>query len=123
MPEAAGRAHWRLEGPDGPVEIKTSGRFRANSAQVLLKAAVAGLGVALLPDIMATPYVRKGELTQLLPEFGIAGVNVNLVYLSRRQLPLAVTAFIDFMTARLVGNGLIVSPGTDRSRTALPSPS
>jgi LysR family transcriptional regulator AphB len=108
MPQARGRALWRLDGPDGPVEMKTAGRFCANSAQVLLKAAVSGLGVTLLPDIMTAPHVRNGELKQLLPEFGIAGVDVNLVYLSRRQLPPAVSAVIEFVTAKMIAHRLIV---------------
>jgi LysR family transcriptional regulator AphB len=108
MPHASARTLWHLDGPDGPVEMKTTGRFRANSAQVLLRAAVAGLGIALLPEIMTAPHVRSGELKQLLPEFGIAGVDVNLVYLSRRQLPPAVSVFIEFVTARMVARGLIV---------------
>lgn len=110
MPAASGRTVWRLDSKDGPVEVNVGGRFYANSAQVLLKAAVAGLGVALLPEIMTASHVRNGQLTDVLGELGSTGVDVCLVYLSRRQLPRAVSAFIDFAMTRMVGEGLVSAP-------------
>ncbi|WP_367269810.1 LysR family transcriptional regulator [Roseateles sp.] len=107
MPAPSGRTAWRLDGPDGPVEAQVSGRFYANTANVLLKAAVAGIGIALLPDIMTAPHLRDGELIPVLPDFTVAGVDVNLVYLSRRQLPRAVSVFIEFAVTKMVAQGLV----------------
>lgn len=107
MPMVSGRATWHLDGPDGPVEVPVSGRFHANSAQALLQAATAGLGIALLPDIMTAPRVLSGALVPVLPQFGIRGVNVYLVYQSRRQLPRAVQAFVEFATAKMQESGLV----------------
>jgi DNA-binding transcriptional LysR family regulator len=112
-PQASTRTVWRLDGPDGPVETQVTGRFHANSAQVLLKAALAGLGIALLPELMTSPHVLAGELNQVLPRHGVEGVDVYLVYLSRRQLPRAVSAFIEFTMARMVDERL-VQPTSDR---------
>jgi DNA-binding transcriptional LysR family regulator len=107
LPQAAGRTVWRLEGPDGEIETQVGGRFSANTAQALLKAALAGLGIALLPTPVTAPHVRAGELIEVLPEHGIHGREAYFVYPSRRQLPRAVSVFIEFMVATMVDEGLV----------------
>ena len=107
LPQSSGRTVWRLDGPDGSVEMEVSGRFYANTAQALLKAALAGLGIALLPEVMTSSHVRASELTEVLPDHGVEGVDVYLVYLSRRQLPRAVSAFIEFMMTKMVEERLV----------------
>lgn len=109
MSTASGRPSWRLDGPEGANETPVSGRFHANSAQALLNAAVAGLGIALLPDIMTTAHIRSGALVPVLPQYGVLGMNLHLVYQSRRQLPRAVQAFVEFTTERMLGAGLVRS--------------
>src|SRR3989338_1730123 len=45
----SGKATWRVTGPDGaPAEVQVAGRFSGKTAQALRKAALAGLGIALL---------------------------------------------------------------------------
>jgi len=107
VPQPSGRTVWRLDGPDGAVETQISGRFAASAAQALLKAVLAGLGIALLPTVMTTSHLRAGELIEVLPDHGVDGRETYLVYLSRRQLPRAVSAFIEFMVAKMVGEGLV----------------
>jgi len=107
LPHASGRAVWHLGGPDGAIEAHVAGRFSANTAQALLKAVLAGLGIALLPAVMTSSHVRAGELTEVLPDHGVEGRESYLVYLSRRQLPRAVTAFIEFMMAKMIDEGLV----------------
>jgi LysR family transcriptional regulator AphB len=114
MPVASGRTVWRLESPQGSVEAQVTGRFYANSAQVHLKAALAGLGIALLPDLMTSPHVRAGKLTEVLADLGGTSIDVYLVYLSRRQLPRAVSTFIEFAMTKMVAEGLVGLPAIDR---------
>jgi LysR family transcriptional regulator AphB len=89
------------------VETQVAGRFCANTAQALLEAALAGLGIALLPAVMTSSHLRAEELTEVLPDHGVDGREAYLVYLSRRQLPRAVSAFVDFMMAKMVDEGLV----------------
>src|SRR3954463_6348626 len=65
----AGPVTWRLIGPEGESEIQVSGRFRANTARAVLRAAVAGLGIALLPHLLTASEIAAGRLVQVLPEF------------------------------------------------------
>ena len=104
---APGRTVWHLDGPEGPVGAEIHGRFFANSALALLKASVAGTGIALLPDVMCAPYLQSGQLVPVLPDYGVDGFNVYLVYQSRRQMPRAVSVFIEFAMTKLVESGLV----------------
>ena len=107
LPRAAERTTWRLSGPEGVREIAVTGRFQADTVQALVKAAIAGLGVALLPDLLVTKALREGRLSVVLPDYARDGVGVAFVYPSQRQLPRAVAAFVDFSWDRLTALGLI----------------
>jgi DNA-binding transcriptional LysR family regulator len=107
LPPVSGRTVWRLDGREGTTEVQVTGRFYANSAHALLKASVAGLGIALLPEVVTSPQVRDGHLVEVLPEHCVEGLDLYLVYLSRRQLPRAVSVFVEFAMAKMVVAGLV----------------
>ena len=60
-----GVADWRFEGPDGAVVIRAKLALGVNNGDVLHDAAIAGLGVALLPAFIAGPSVREGRLVEI----------------------------------------------------------
>jgi len=98
----SGRATWRLTGPDGvEEEVQVSGRFSGNTAQALRKAALAGLGIVLLPPTMARLDVQAGLLLPVLPRYQRSSGGMSVLYPSRRHLPLAVSAFIGSMAEKL----------------------
>ena len=103
LPQAnhTGPVTWRLEGRDGAGEIQVSSRFRANTARAVLRAAVAGLGIALLPHPIAAPEITAGRLLRVLPDYRRDGADLYAVCVSRRHIPRAVSAFIDFSVERL----------------------
>lgn len=92
---------WRLQGPDGRErEIAVRGRFRANTMQALRRAALAGLGIALLPGNVAAD-IATGRLVPVLPQFTRPSAGMNVVYPSRLQVPLAVSAFVDSVAEKM----------------------
>ena len=98
----SGRATWRVSGPDGSdTEVQVAGRLSGNTAQALRKAALAGLGIALLPSTMTRRELRAGLLVPVLPQFHRKGHGVHLVYASRHHLPPAVSAFITLVADKL----------------------
>lgn len=98
----SGRATWRLIGPHGvEEEVQVAGRFSGNTAQALRKATLAGLGIALLPPTIARLDVQAGLLVPVLPQYRRTGHGLNVLYPSRRQLPLAVSAFIGLLVEKL----------------------
>ena len=98
-----GRSTWRLQGPRGAQEVAVKSRFAVNDMRVLAQACVAGLGIALLPQLMAEPLIEQGKLVQVLPTYrrASAGVDLQLVYTSRPPIPPAVAAFAEFLVERL----------------------
>ncbi|WP_431126314.1 LysR family transcriptional regulator [Variovorax paradoxus] len=103
-PHPSGRTPWRLAGPDGEEEeVQVTGRFTGNTAQALRKAALAGLGVALLPPTMARPDLEAGRLVRVLPQYQRTGQGLSVLYPSRKHLPLAVSTFIGMVMEKLSG--------------------
>jgi DNA-binding transcriptional LysR family regulator len=97
----SGHATWRLTGPEGMEEVLVAGRFNGNTAQVLRKAAVAGLGIVLLPAEMTLADVQAGLLVPVLPHYQRMGHGLNVLYPSRQHLPQAVSALIALVMKKL----------------------
>jgi LysR family transcriptional regulator, regulator for bpeEF and oprC len=70
-------------------------RMRANNVFAVRDAAVAGLGVAQLPLLVATNAVRAGQLRAVLPDWSPPTVPVNAVFASARYLSAKVRGFVD----------------------------
>jgi DNA-binding transcriptional LysR family regulator len=70
---APGSAVWKLENEVGErVEVQAPARFTADESTVLLRAAVAGLGIVSLPRKLCQSSLDSGELARVLPGW-IAG--------------------------------------------------
>ncbi|MGO4728748.1 MULTISPECIES: LysR family transcriptional regulator [unclassified Inquilinus] len=100
-----GRSHiWRFRDDDGGwARVQGSGRLRLDSGEALRDAAVAGLGLALLPDFLVAGDVAAGRLRHLLPGLDAGDVEILAIYPSRRLLEPRVRRFIDLMVAELGG--------------------
>ncbi|OAJ57348.1 LysR family transcriptional regulator [Paraburkholderia ginsengiterrae] len=98
-----GRNTWRLQGPRGTQEVSINSRFAVNDMRVLTQACVAGLGIALLPQLIVEAIIAQGRLIHLLPAYrrSSAGLGLQLVYTSRPPVPPAVAAFADFLLEKL----------------------
>lgn len=73
-----------------------------------IDAALAGLGIALVLRQAATPHLKSGALTQVLPAHDVkltSGSRIFLLYPSKRHLPARVRAFIDFLVELCRRNG------------------
>lgn len=100
--QLSGRSTWHLTGPDGQSdEVQFSARVGANTAQALRKAALAGLGIALLPRTIARIELQAGLLVPVLPQYHCKGFGLNVLYPSRKHLPLAVSVFMQFVVEKL----------------------
>ena len=96
-----GLVTWTLDGPDGREEVRVGGRFRANSARVLVQSCLAGLGVALLPGVMIDAHLHAGRLVRVLPDYGRESAHLNVILPSSQQIPTAVSAFVEFAAGKL----------------------
>lgn len=106
-PTSSGQVEWQLTGPEGINSFTVAGRFHVNSLRVQLDAALAGLGIALLPTLVTAEHVRSEKLIEVLPNYSTESVGIYLAYPSRRQLPKAVAAFIDFTMLKMTEAGFL----------------
>ncbi|MEM6992077.1 MAG: LysR family transcriptional regulator [Myxococcota bacterium] len=84
-------ASWHLD--DGKT-VPIRGRIRVTSMALAIDAAVAGLGIAMIPDTFAAGDLEAGRLERVLPELH-AKTPVSIVYPSRDNLSTIVRAFVD----------------------------
>lgn len=90
--------NWRFEGPDGISQTVTvRGPIEVNSPIACTRAAIAGLGVALIPDFVAKPKTECGELITILDAYIPKGGGIYAIYPHRRYLPAKVRRFVDFL--------------------------
>lgn len=93
-----GEVRWELEGPDGAAEaIMHQPRLSCGDFETIRRAAVAGLGVALLPDHVCVADLRSGALALPFPEWQAQEGIVHLVFTTRTGLPPLVRAWIDHL--------------------------
>lgn len=91
---------WQLSGPnDARVRIPFKPRLVTDDMTQLLNAAIEGVGVVQLPDIVADDAIASGALVNMLPEWTPAKGVVQAVFASRRGLLPSVRCFIDFLAA------------------------
>jgi len=95
---------WTFQGPGGRISIRIESDFVTNSALLARKAALAGLGVALLPRYAAAGDLRTGALRRLLPQYEMAERLALAVYPRTVAAPHRVKLFIDFLTAWFARN-------------------
>ena len=81
------------------LEIKKAPRLFADSAQALMAFALAGSGVALLPEWLVRDALDAGKLVPVLPEYTFARQGIHAVYPDARHVPAKVRTFIDFIRA------------------------
>ncbi|MEJ8310412.1 LysR family transcriptional regulator [Agrobacterium larrymoorei] len=89
---------WRLEGPEGALNLRPEGLLVTNSSEVIREAVISGLGIALRSTWDIGSELKSGALVQVLPAYeGSKNVALSAVYSSRRFLPAKVRLFIDYL--------------------------
>lgn len=97
--------HWQVKDANGvpeTLEIRKAPRLFADSAQALMGFALAGRGVALLPEWLVRDALDAGKLVPVLPEYTFARQGIYAVYPDALHVPAKVRTFIDFMRTRVV---------------------
>lgn len=92
------------------TRVPVEGRFKSNNAEVLREVALAGGGVALLPDWLVSDDIGGGQLTSLFESFVVnpndASSAISALYLPNHRGSRRVNAFIDFISELLGTEGL-----------------
>lgn len=71
--------------------------------ELLLAAAISGLGLAGLPSFVAEQALRDGRLQRVLPEWRGTTLTLYAAMPTRKQVPVRTRAFVDFLVAAFGG--------------------
>lgn len=86
-----------------PHAIPVRTRFTVNNAVAARQAAIAGLGIALLPRYVAAEALGAGTLLDALPEARPLADEIYTVFPHTRYLPRKVRAAVDYLVAEFAG--------------------
>lgn len=84
---------WEFSKDGHDLRVKVEGGFIANRSPQNLGAALAGLGLAYVPESLAAPYIAAGRLVPVLADWCAPFSGYHLYYPSRR-LPSAAFALV-----------------------------
>lgn len=96
-----GRSIWEFSRSGEPHAVAVSGNLSANESMVLLEAVLADIGISLQPRYSVGAHLRSGTLVQLLPDYEPQQLGIHALYGTRRQMPPALRALLDFLVERL----------------------
>lgn len=80
-------------------EIDTPPKLVFNDPEAMTRAAVMGLGVALVAMPHALPYLEAGSLRRVLPQWSWDDGPISLYYPEKKLLPAKTRAFVDYLVA------------------------
>ncbi len=96
----AAQSRWMLEGPDGPMSVAVDGRLKTDSADALRRAALSGLGIAMLPSMLIRDDIREQRLIEILPDFAAPERSMTLLYLRETRKSPKLRSFTEFVVDR-----------------------
>jgi len=97
-----GKSVWKLSRGEQTAQVSVGGHLSANEATALLRAALAGGGIALQPSYLANPHLADGSLQAVLPDWTLPDMAIYALYPSRKHLSPAVRALLDFLVERFM---------------------
>jgi DNA-binding transcriptional LysR family regulator len=110
-------APWSLNENGQAIEIAVTGPLIAHDFPTILGAAIEGVGLAQVPEPIATGPLKAGKLVHVLEPFASTSPGMFLYFPSRRQTMPKLRAFIDHVKGRSgAGNEAATGTGGKRVR-------
>jgi len=91
--------NWQFETPDGACDaVRLEPAYAVNDAVMQRQAALAGMGIAILPSDQVAADLAHGAVVRVLDGYTIrnADKELSLVYPGRRHIPAKTRSFVDF---------------------------
>jgi len=93
---------WHITGPnDQATNLRPKCRFQSNNGDVMLPALIAGRGIGYLPDFLCQKALDAGQLINVLPEWRMGDIALNIVMPPSRLRPARVDALVNFLKENL----------------------
>lgn len=100
LPTLGGYWPWEFEEDGREINIRVEGQLAFNNSYDALEAALAGFGLAYVPEDVAAPHLAKGELVRVLEDFCPAWEGYYLYYPNRRQSSPAFAVLLEALRHR-----------------------
>jgi DNA-binding transcriptional LysR family regulator len=91
---------WEFEKDGRELKVRVDGQLVFNNIFRVLNAAIAGFGIAYVPEDLARPYFAKGRLERVLEDWCPPWPGYHLYYPSRRQSSPAFALLVDALRHR-----------------------
>jgi DNA-binding transcriptional LysR family regulator len=95
LPTYGGLYAWEFEKSRRELKVRVDGQLVLNGSSQMLNAALAGFGLAYVPEDLAQPHLAKGDLKRVLEDWCPAYSGYHLYYPSRRQSSAAFNLLVD----------------------------
>src|SRR5437870_7636398 len=100
LPTHGGLYAWEFEKGGRELRVRVEGQLIFNGSNQMLNAALAGFGLAYVPEGLAEPHLAKGRLKRVLEDWCPPYSGYDLYYPSRRQPSAAFGLFVDALRDR-----------------------
>ena len=100
LPTHGGIYAWEFEKRGRELKVRVEGQLVFNTIDLRLQAALAGLGLTMLPEDIVQPYIDKGKLMRVLEDWCAPFSGYHLYYPSRRQHTPAFAALLEALRHR-----------------------
>ncbi len=98
---------WILKSDKVGQEVVASVRpvMVLDDPEAMARAAATGMGIALLPVPHALPFIERGELMRVLPQWYAEALPLSIYYTSRKLMPAKVRVFVDYVVEEFRARG------------------
>ena len=100
LPTYGGLYAWEFEKDGRELKVRVEGQFVFNTFALRLNAALAGFGLAYLPEEQVQAHIAEGRLVRVLADWCPPFSGCHLYYPSRRQSTLAFALLVDALRYR-----------------------
>jgi DNA-binding transcriptional LysR family regulator len=100
LPTSGGFWSWPFAKAGRELKVRTDGPVATNTITLSLDLALAGIGLAYLPEDIVAEHIAGGRLLRVLPEWTPPSSGYHLYYPSRRQPARAFTLLVDALRYR-----------------------
>jgi len=113
LPTSGGLWSWPFAKDGRELKVRAEGPLAFNAISLILNAALAGLGLAYLPEDVVRQHVAEGRLVRVLADWSPVMTGYHLYYPNRQPTP-AFALLIEALRFR--------APVSQKSRIASPKP-
>jgi DNA-binding transcriptional LysR family regulator len=87
----------RLKRSNTVKTVRIRAALDSNDGQILLQAALAGLGILIQPLYIIQQDIAAGRLVPVMREWTLPVLTMNVAYQNRERVPMKIRVFTDFL--------------------------